>query len=93
MSHFVSPESGAHYPLFGPATSFDTLARRLRVPVLGRVPLEPGVSTGGDEGQPVALRLVADGKDKAPETARVFEEMAGTMWRRIEEIEHKRDSA
>jgi ATP-binding protein involved in chromosome partitioning len=45
---------GDTYELFGSGGG-DELARTAGVPLLGRVPIEPAVSTGGDEGTPVAL--------------------------------------
>jgi ATP-binding protein involved in chromosome partitioning len=47
-------DHGVDYPLFG-AGGGEALAREEGVPLLGQVPLEPGVSLGGDSGAPVAL--------------------------------------
>jgi ATP-binding protein involved in chromosome partitioning len=47
-------EHGRRYPLFG-AGGGTALAEEIGVPLLGRVPLEPAVSAGGDAGRPVAL--------------------------------------
>jgi len=47
-------EHGASYELFGRGGG-EQLARDAGVPLLGRVPIEPSVSAGGDEGAPVAL--------------------------------------
>ncbi|WFD37741.1 uncharacterized protein MJAP1_000688 [Malassezia japonica] len=40
MSHFIAPDTGASYPIFGSSEKFDALATRLNVPVLGKLPLE-----------------------------------------------------
>ncbi len=53
MSAFTC-EHGGTYALFG-AGGGETLAREAGVPLLGSIPLEPGVAAGGDAGQPVAL--------------------------------------
>src|SRR5688572_24111533 len=47
-------EHGEEYALFGTGGGQE-LAHDAGVPLLGSVPLEPAVSTGGDEGQPVVL--------------------------------------
>lgn len=51
MSSFVC-EHGTEYPLFG-AGGGDDLASSLSVPLLARIPLDPAVVSGGDEGAPV----------------------------------------
>ncbi len=53
MSAFTC-EHGATYPLFGDGGG-EALAREAGVPLLGRIPLEPGVAAGGDAGRPVVL--------------------------------------
>ncbi len=53
MSAFVT-EDGRSYELFGSGGGAD-LAAKAGVPLIGSVPLEPAVSTGGDEGSPVSL--------------------------------------
>jgi len=51
MSGFTT-EDGRHYDLFGSGGGTE-LADQLGVPLLGRVPLDPNVVNGGDEGRPV----------------------------------------
>jgi ATP-binding protein involved in chromosome partitioning len=53
MSAFVAPD-GSSYPLFGTGGG-EALAAMSGVPLIGSIPLEAAVSTGGDEGSPVAL--------------------------------------
>jgi ATP-binding protein involved in chromosome partitioning len=53
MSAFTC-DHGQSYALFGTGGG-ETLAADIGVPLLGQVPLEPAVSTGGDTGAPVAL--------------------------------------
>lgn len=53
MAGFTT-EEGRHYDLFGRGGGQE-LAEELGVPLLGRVPLDPFVVEGGDEGRPVVL--------------------------------------
>ena len=53
MSAFTC-DHGESYPLFGSGGG-QTLADDIGAPLLGQIPLEPGVSTGGDSGSPAAL--------------------------------------
>ena len=56
MSAFVAPD-GTSYALFGEGGG-DALAAEIDAPLVGRIPIEPAVSAGGDTGRPAAL---ADG--------------------------------
>ena len=47
-------EHGTVYPLFGEGGG-DELAHDAGVPLLGRIPIEAAVATGGDSGEPVVL--------------------------------------
>ena len=49
MSYFVCPESGRRYEIFGPSHG-EEMARRLGVPFLGRLPLDPRLSELCDAG-------------------------------------------
>jgi ATP-binding protein involved in chromosome partitioning len=53
MSAFTC-EHGTSYPLFGEGGGA-ALAHEAGVPLLGQVPLEPAVASGGDAGRPVVL--------------------------------------
>ena len=53
MSAFTC-DHGESYPLFGSGGG-QALADDIGAPLLGQIPLEPGVSTGGDTGRPAAL--------------------------------------
>ena len=53
MSGFTC-DHGSHYELFGSGGG-DRLAAEIGAPLLGRIPLEPSVSAGGDIGEPAAL--------------------------------------
>jgi ATP-binding protein involved in chromosome partitioning len=53
MSGFTC-DHGATYELFGTGGG-ERLAEEIGAPLLGRIPLEPSVSAGGDVGMPAAL--------------------------------------
>lgn len=53
MTEFVAPD-GSRHPLFG-AGGGQQLADDIGAPLLGRVPIEPIVSAGGDTGEPAVL--------------------------------------
>ena len=53
MSVFVAPD-GSEHALFGSGGG-EALAEEAGVPLIGKVPIEPSVSAGGDVGRPVAL--------------------------------------
>ena len=71
MSEFVAPD-GSRHAVFG-AGGGDALAAEIGVPLVARIPLEPGVSTGGDTGAPIALA--------APDSpaGRAFHELAARI--------------
>ena len=68
MSAFTC-EHGTTYALFGEGGGAE-LARDAGVPLLGQVPLEPAVATGGDTGEPIAL-----GEGPAAEAFRAIAEV------------------
>src|SRR3954454_11848194 len=57
MSAFIC-DHGETYPLFGSGGG-QRLAEQIGVPLLGSIPLDPSVASGGDEGSPVALTGLA----------------------------------
>jgi ATP-binding protein involved in chromosome partitioning len=52
MSGFICPGCGEEHDIFGSGGG-EKIARELDLEVLGRIPLEPGVRTGGDAGVPI----------------------------------------
>ncbi|MCR4438714.1 MAG: Mrp/NBP35 family ATP-binding protein [bacterium] len=50
MSYFVCPEGGRRYEVFGPSHG-EEMARRLGVPFLGRLPLDPRIAALCDAGK------------------------------------------
>ena len=55
MSKFVVPSSGEEFMIFGDPEAVRKEAQRLETPVLGEIPLDTKVRSGGDEGKPVVL--------------------------------------
>jgi ATP-binding protein involved in chromosome partitioning len=53
MSAFTDP-AGIEHPLFGSGGG-EALAAAIGAPLLGRIPIEPAVSAGGDAGDPVSI--------------------------------------
>lgn len=54
MSYFLSPSDGQRHDIFG-AGGGEREAARLRVPLLGQVPMDIATREGGDRGLPVVL--------------------------------------
>ncbi|HLE58062.1 MAG TPA: Mrp/NBP35 family ATP-binding protein [Candidatus Limnocylindria bacterium] len=52
MSGFVCPDCGHEHDIFGSGGG-QTIARELNVDLIGRIPIEPAVRTGGDAGVPI----------------------------------------
>ena len=75
MSYFACPDTGKRYELFGPSHAEET-AKRIGVPLLGRLPIDPEIARLCDAGQieqypatdfaPIARELAA----RIPETPR-----------------------
>src|SRR5438477_4957104 len=53
MSYFVSPSDNKRYDIFGSGGG-EREAKRLRVPLLGQVPIDIATREGGDRGMPIA---------------------------------------
>jgi ATP-binding protein involved in chromosome partitioning len=69
MSHFVCPNDGHVYHIFGKGGG-EREAQKMGVPLLAQIPLEIPVRESGDEGRPIALVDAAqDGASRAFATA------------------------
>ncbi len=55
MSYFISPESGKHYEIFGSGGG-EREAKRLRVPLLGQIPIDIATRESGDRGMPITAQ-------------------------------------
>ncbi len=76
MSYFICPHCNEHVDIFGHGGA-EKAAERLDVPFLGRVPLNPAIRQGGDDGVPI-LR----GHPQSAE-AEAFREIAAQVAARI----------
>ena len=91
MSAFTC-DHGESYPLFGSGGG-EALAADIGAPLLGQIPLEPGVSTGGDAGGPAALGVGPAADAFAALVRRVVDEaippvaMGGCTARILENVE------
>lgn len=70
MSHFVCPNDGNVYHIFGKGGG-EREAQKMGVPLLGQIPLEIPVRESGDEGKPIALE-----DDSKSAASRAFTEAA-----------------
>ncbi|GAA6054773.1 hypothetical protein JCM3770_000936 [Rhodotorula araucariae] len=55
MSHFLCPGSSTPHYIFGPPDSFLSTCSALSLDVLAQIPIEPAVSSQGDQGAPVVM--------------------------------------
>jgi len=55
MSSFVCPDCGGEHAIFGEGGG-QALADEVEMPFLGKIPLDPSIREGGDEGRPMVLR-------------------------------------
>src|SRR5437899_7402657 len=53
MSYFISPSDQKRYDIFGSGGG-EREAKRLRVPLLGQIPIDIATREGGDRGMPIA---------------------------------------
>ena len=52
MSYFIAPDTGNKYDIFGTGGG-SALSKKLGIPFLGGVPIDPQIRIGGDEGKPI----------------------------------------
>jgi ATP-binding protein involved in chromosome partitioning len=72
MSYFLCPHCGERTEIFRHGGA-ERESRRLGVPFLGEIPVEPGVADGGDRGTPVAA------VESESKIAEVFRAVAGSV--------------
>ena len=76
MSYFVSPSDGKRYDIFGSGGG-EREAKRLRVPLLGQIPIDIATREGGDRGMPITGET-AD-SPVAKEFIRIAQELRKTL--------------
>jgi ATP-binding protein involved in chromosome partitioning len=79
MSYFVAPDTGQRYAIFGEGGG-QRVADEYGVPLLARIPLDPAVREGGDEGTPITAR-----RRESPQ-AMAFRDLAGAVVGRLGEL-------
>jgi ATP-binding protein involved in chromosome partitioning len=72
MSYFLCPSDGKRYPIFGEGGG-EREAARLKVPLLGQIPIDIPTREAGDRGQPVTET------DPANPVAAAFREIASRL--------------
>jgi ATP-binding protein involved in chromosome partitioning len=72
MSYFVCPGDGKRYDIFGSGGG-EREAKRLRVPLLGQIPIDIATREAGDRGMPIA------GEDRQSAVAQEFKKMASHL--------------
>jgi ATP-binding protein involved in chromosome partitioning len=69
MSYFICPGDGKRYDIFGSGGG-EREAKRLRVPLLGQIPLDIATRESGDRGMPIV------GEDRQSAVAQEFLKIA-----------------
>ncbi len=79
MSGFICPNCSIRHEIFG-GDGGEKLANEFNTQILAKIPIEPAVRVGGDEGRPVSFF--------APESlsAKAYDEAARAVWEKIESI-------
>jgi ATP-binding protein involved in chromosome partitioning len=72
MSYFVCPGDGKRYDIFGSGGG-EREAKRLRVPLLGQIPIDIATRESGDRGMPIA------GEDRQSPVALEFKKIASHL--------------
>jgi len=72
MSYFICPGDGKRYDIFGSGGG-EREAKRLRVPLLGQIPLDIATREAGDRGMPIV------GEDRQSEVGQAFLKIAGRI--------------
>lgn len=78
MSYFISPSDRKRYDIFGSGGG-EREAKRLRVPLLGQIPIDIATREAGDRGMPIAAE-----DPKSPVGAE-FNRIARELWSKLNE--------
>jgi ATP-binding protein involved in chromosome partitioning len=76
MSYFICPGCQDRHEIFGSGGG-EKIAKQFSVPFLGKVPLQPRIREGGDQGRPVVVT------DPDSVEAAAFREVAGAIARQV----------
>ncbi len=86
MSHFVCGHCGERTEIFSHGGG-EQAAIKFEIPFLGRIPLDPAIREGGDQGTPIVV------KDSKSPQAQAFLQIARTLVGQIEQAEKKEGGA
>lgn len=86
MSHFVCGHCGERTEIFSHGGG-EQAAKKFDIPFLGRIPLDPAIREGGDQGNPIVVK-----DPKSPQT-QAFIQIVRTLVGQIEQEEKKEDGA
>ncbi|QLD87348.1 Mrp/NBP35 family ATP-binding protein [Natronomonas halophila] len=81
MSGFICPDCGSEHDIFGKGGG-EEFAEDVDMPFLGRIPLDPSVREGGDEGGPIVLNDEDETGEAFRNVARETSRMQGIVRRR-----------
>ncbi|NPA51004.1 MAG: Mrp/NBP35 family ATP-binding protein [Epsilonproteobacteria bacterium] len=79
MSGFICPNCGVESDIFGMGTSQE-VADEYNTQLLARIPIEPAIRKGGDEGKPIVYH------HPESESAKRFLEAADKIWEFVEKV-------
>ena len=86
MSHFVCGHCGERTEIFSHGGG-EEAAKKFEIPFLGRIPLDPAIREGGDQGQPIVVK-----DPQSPQTEAIVQ-IVRTLVSQIEEGEKEEDGA
>ncbi|MDH5427808.1 MAG: Mrp/NBP35 family ATP-binding protein [Nitrospirota bacterium] len=86
MSHFVCGHCGERTEIFSHGGG-EQAAKKFEIPFLGRIPLDPAIREGGDQGTPIVVK-----DPKSPQT-QAFIQIARTLVGHIEQGEKNESGA
>ncbi|MEH2063766.1 MAG: P-loop NTPase [Nostoc sp.] len=72
MSYLICGDCGARTPIFGSGGG-EQLAAELQAPLLGQIPIDPNICSGGDTGNPIAI------SDRTSPASEVFIQIATAL--------------
>lgn len=76
MSYFICPGDGTRYDIFGSGGG-EREAKRIRVPLLGQIPIDIPTRESGDRGMPIVA------EDRQSKVTAEFEQIAGKILRHL----------
>ena len=86
MSHFVCGHCGERTEIFSHGGG-EQAAKKFEIPFLGRIPLDPAIREGGDQGNPIVV------KDPESPQTQAFLQIVRTLVSQIEQGEKKEDGS